>query len=95
MNINILGRLIPIKYDQLTDSNGEYDSDKKEITINKKVYDLDELRYIELHEIIHALVDRIGFDQMPSFTGDLEEVFCHAVATIMVENYEIYPKKNK
>lgn len=88
MNLNILGRDIPVKTGETDEDNcGEYH--KKAITI---LDGLTEREYIVtlIHEGGHAFFDRIGLTgHIPSTT---EEVIVEGFATWLTENFHIKVK---
>lgn len=90
---NVFGLTVPVYYQDLSQTtSGEFVL--KEIKIDKSLrgYESD---HAHIHELGHALFERIGLSQTGisrALSGDLEEIIVDSFATVMVENFRLYPR---
>lgn len=91
-SLDVFGAKIPVKKEDLSEVPvyGYFRSDTMEITIDKKLKGQTELHTL-LHELVHALLHRTGVTQ--AISHDVNEIISENVATTMVENFEIRPKR--
>lgn len=85
---NVFGKTIKIKYADLKsiDLLGQYIPDKNLIIIDQTLEGY-ELKQSLIHECLHSLFDRLGFEQL-DISLDAEEMFCENVATWIAENMD-------
>ncbi len=91
--VNVFGKTFKIKYDKTLASKGVHgvcDSDNNLILIDGLLKG-DSLMQTLLHEEFHAVFSRIGLRQ--AVPDEVEEMIVDALATFIVDNYRIAPKK--
>lgn len=88
-SINIFGLRVKIKYVDLSqcDYDGLYNGNDKTILIERTLKGKHKQQVI-LHEVLHALMDRIGAHQL-NISRDAEEIICEQVSVFMVESLKI------
>lgn len=88
-SIIIFGQKVSIKYVDLTDNDydGLYDGNTKTIYINKHLKAKDRNQVL-LHEIIHAVLDRIGTNQL-QISRDANEIIAEQVSVFLIEAFNI------
>lgn len=72
---------------------GYYDPENKVIYIDARQSRQEQLQ-TTIHELVHGLVDRLGFHQT-NFDHNLEELLCENVAEMLLENFNISKKSFK
>lgn len=95
MHFNVFGKKIPVTKIDLTKelADGQYHPKTQSITIDKRIKG-DELIGVYIHELVHAMCDRIGLHNA-QLSHDLEEIIADNIATVMLENFEIKCKRLK
>ena len=88
----VFGQIIPVEYvepESIDNDYGEYCRKNKDIKINKSI-DSEELMATLVHELGHALSDRVGLRQ--AINHELEEIMCEAFAVVITENFKLSPR---
>jgi Zn-dependent peptidase ImmA (M78 family) len=95
MTLNIFGKKIRVlkKKNLIRDfgARGAYYSKLKLIVIDDEQVGTEHLQTL-LHEMVHAVIDRCGIDQAGIGDG-VEEIICESVATALIENFTLKPRK--
>jgi hypothetical protein len=74
----------------LTANTGALGQYYKKAILIEACQDKENLEKTFLHEIIHALSDRIGLNQ--AISRELEEIVCESVANLIYENFDLQLK---
>lgn len=84
--VNVFGAKIKINHIDMSQSDllGSYDLEKKVICIEKTLTG-NEFWLVYFHECIHALMDRLGYNQT-SIPLDIQEMLCEQISYFLVEN---------
>lgn len=89
-SVDVFGQLTPVEYvkDYAEDEGhaGDYDTKLKIITIDKNLDSSERLSTL-LHEMGHALFDRIGLTQ--GVSKEYEETVVESYAKMIVENFNL------
>lgn len=88
-SFDVFGKLVPIEYVKDLDAHGYYDYEDEKIEIRKGLRGELLLRTL-IHELAHAWLHRTGVHYV--LPKKIEEVLCHGLEAIMVENFDIKPK---
>jgi Zn-dependent peptidase ImmA (M78 family) len=88
-SINIFGLRVKIKTVDLSqcDYDGLYNGNDKTIYIDRKLKG-QHRKQVLMHEIIHALFDRIGAHQL-AISQDAEEIIAEQLSVFLVETLKI------
>ena len=88
-SIMIFGLRIKIKYVDLSqcDYDGLYNGEQKTIYIERTLKGQHK-RQVLMHEIIHAVLDRIGAHQL-NISRDAEEIIAEQLSVFLVESLKI------
>jgi hypothetical protein len=96
-SVKIYGWDVPIiKEPNLMDQHGFlgfYDPQNKQIRIDPRLKGAAFTSTL-LHEMVHALFDRGGLAQT-RIPSSLEEIICEQLSTIILENFELTPKRKR
>ncbi len=95
--ISVLGRDYEVKYTKNL-GEGQYVGlcDHNERTIQLNPDSECDVFATFLHECIHAVLDRAGVRQTPSWTADIEEVICETLSSFLVEEGpKLFRKKRR
>jgi|JI8StandDraft_2_1071088.scaffolds.fasta_scaffold391081_2 hypothetical protein len=96
-SVNIFGKHVPIvrTVNLAVDHNvlGQFHRDKFFIEIDNSLTG-DELMLTQIHECIHALIQRAGLYQT-GLSHELEEIIAEQVSIMLVENFTLKPKRRK
>lgn len=90
MELVIFGQNIKVSYKKNLINNGvagSYNTSTKEIEIDKSLKGK-EFNQVLLHELIHAVFDRLGLINT-NVSHELEEIICDNVATAISENAKL------
>lgn len=92
--LNIFGRTVPWERKSLANSGeyGNYCYEEHKITIDEEINQTKFIITI-LHEFIHALFNRLGYDQI--IEQCVEEMICENIPKGLVENFDIKVKEQK
>ncbi len=87
MKLNIFGKEYLVKIQSIsTQEIGICNHLTNEIFIDDSKITNDSLEQVIIHEVIHALVDRIGFRQF--LESQAEEILCESLSRCLVENFK-------
>lgn len=88
----VFGKTIPIDYKDLEGENydGLYNYKTQHIEIDKKLKG-DYKTAVIIHELLHAMWDRIAFNQA-NIPHSLQEILIENTCTMLIENFNIKPK---
>ena len=93
MQVNVLGLVIPIERDdirlQALGAMGAYDYGEKTIYLQSEYDSADELVSTLVHEMGHAVLDRVG----GTLGGTLEEILVETIALVITENFQLILRK--
>ncbi len=97
MKLKIFGQAVSLKKEKGLANNkglsGYYCPKDKVIVIDADARG-DEFMLIKIHEVFHAMFDRIGLAQT-GISRDVQEILAESVATVIVENFDLKPKRRK
>lgn len=97
MKIDVLGSKVTVKRIKKLSSDtgncGEYIFDKKIIHIDKDLKGKSNIHTL-MHEMIHALCDKIGLENT-SLSRDVEEILSDKIPEMFLENFDIKLKCKK
>lgn len=85
--VDVFGRMTPIEYKKLEDDTaGHFDRETKSIAISD---DEKGAKYVHtlLHELGHALMDRVGIHQ--AISDETEEIIAENYATMITELFDL------
>ena len=90
--LRVFGQDFKVKYKDLSneDHEGMCHKDTKLIEIHNKLKG-DKRIGVELHEAMHALFYRLGYDEW--MTEREQECLCEQISTLLIENYKIEWKR--
>jgi len=94
---NVFGQEIPVYKAKLPDEfAGAYVPAEKKIVLSDSLKENSEDFLVTLiHELGHAMCDRLGLRNMPSHNDDWEEILVDNYATMLCENLSIALPKTK
>lgn len=72
---------------------GLCDNENKTISVRRDLNG-DEYTKVLVHEIVHAVINRVSIDQ-GKLSHDLEEILCGVLSTALVENFMLKGKSEK
>lgn len=89
---NVLGLEVPVIQKKVLENNdaGVFDPVKKEIFICKSL-PKDQQKFVELHELLHAVFFRIGIEDI-GVDAKSEELLCNQIATVLLDNFRLTRK---
>ena len=97
MHFTVFGKKIEVKkvskLMETRSATGVYNLREKSITVDSRLKG-DELMHTYMHELIHAMVDRIGLHNC-DLSHDLEEILADNILEMLLENFDIRCKKKK
>lgn len=89
----VFGEVVPVEYPEGLmiehEAQGEYCSIRKKINIDPGL-EGEDLDMCVVHELFHALADRISLNQ--AISKELEEILADTVAKVIVENFKLTNK---
>lgn len=87
--ITIFGQKVQIKYVDMSecDYDGLFNGETQTIYIAKTLKGKN-LQKVLVHEMIHAVLDRIGAHQL-SISRDAEEIICEQLSVFLVEQFNL------
>lgn len=91
--VDVFGKRFKIKHDPALSAAGTHGVtcvENKLILIDPKLKG-EEFNQVMLHEQFHAVFDRLGIRQ--AVKDEVEEMIVDALATFMIDNYVVKPKK--
>lgn len=84
-NPSIFGLKVEYVLKELDGLDGYYDSELKTIFVDPR-QNKQKLLHTTLHEQLHVLFDRLGYNQT-FISGDVQELLCEQLATFFIETY--------
>jgi hypothetical protein len=89
LKLNIFGKKYRVVKDKTMPDGqvGLCNNEDALILIDAELVDSEYMRIV-LHEMIHAIISRVGIDQS-EMSHDVEEIICGAVSTSLVENFQL------
>ena len=97
MEFNVYGQKVKVEkvknLDEQHNACGAYNPLTKTILIDTRLKK-DDLIVTYLHEIIHAMADRLGYSNT-GVSFDMEEMIADNIAVMLVENFDIKIKCKK
>ena len=85
--INVYGESISVSIEEIDEGDdGEYCPINKAIRLSNRLNDED-LDHTLLHELFHAVMDRLGFSEI--LKDDVEELIVDNLSQFIIEKYQI------